>query len=266
MTRVAHGSRSLAGALLLSLFITVPAVPAAESPTAGDLVNRAIEAHGGRAALERYPHLELKGTAESFGRRAGSRSDVVYRERGDGAYRREMTMEFRGRKVTPVEFYDGEVRKRRFTGSWDDLPVDEAAEQATHRLTLLLSVDVARAEALGAATEDDRAVWQVAVPDGEGRAVLSFAQDTGHLVALQYPGTSAAGMGTKEAVERKVYFADLRQVGDLLLPFDVATFEDGSQTGHLRFETIEVLDEFDPVWLRIPDPTRRFIPSEELAF
>jgi len=256
----------LAVATGLALAVLASSSRAQDAPAPRDLVQRAIEAHGGAAALKSYPDLEMKGTSESFGRRAGRRSDIVYRERGDGAYRREMTLEFRGRKFTPVEFYDGEVRKRRFTRGWDDLPVDEAVEGARHRLTLLLDLDTAAAEALGAGTEGDRAVWRVGVPDGDGQAVLSFDQQEGYLVAIEYPGTSAAGMGTKEDVDRKVIHADFRPAGPLVLPFDVATFEDGSPVGHLRFESVEVLESFDPAWLRVPDPTRRFIPSEELAF
>ena len=73
-------------------------------------------------------------------------------------------------------------------------------------------------------------------------------------------------MGTKEEVQRKVVHRDYRKVGALLLPFDVETIEDGKPVSRMRYETIETLESFDPAWLRIPDPTRRYIPSEELAF
>jgi len=243
-----------------------PPAAATDPPSANALIDGAIAAHGGRDALSAYPHLEMTGSYESFGRGAGRRSDLVYRERGDGAYRREITFEFRGRKVTPIEFYDREVVKRRFFRGWDDLPTDEAAEGAAHRLTWLLTLDPSEARVEGAGTEADVAVWSLSVPDGRDRAVLHLAQDDGRLVALEYPGTSAEGMGTKEEVQRKLIYRDHRQVGALLLPFDIEWSEDGQPRARLRFDTIEPLDEFDPAWLRVPDPTRRFIPSEELAF
>jgi hypothetical protein len=249
--------------ILVSVF--APAA-ADDAPTAGELVERAIEVHGGRDALSAFPDLELVGTYESFGRRAGRRSDATFRERADGAYRREVTFEFRGRKMTPVVFYDGEVVKRRFSRGWDDLPTDESAEQAAHRLTFLLTLDLDEAHVEGAGTEDDRPVWSLSVPDGRDRAVLHLAQDDGRLLALEYPGISAEGMGTKEEVRRKVVHRDHRKVGALLLPFDVETIEDGKPVSRMRYETIELLESFDPAWLRIPDPTRRYIPSEELAF
>lgn len=240
---------------------------AQDAPAPAELVTAAIATHGGESAIRDYLDLERSGTMELFGgRMAGRRAEVLTRERADGAYRTETTLEFRGRKFTPIEFYDGEVRKRRMFRGWDDLPVDESRENASHRLGFLLDIDPAEAEAVGPATEADVAVWQISVPDGRDRAVLSFDQESGRLVAMEYPGTSAAGMGTKEEVRRKLVFRDYREVGGLMLPFDIETFEDGSPTARLRYESIERLQAFDPAWLRIPDPTRRFIPSEELAF
>jgi hypothetical protein len=252
-------------AVLIVVFALAP-VAAEETPTASELVERAIAAHGGRDALAAYPNLEMTGTYESFGRMAGRRSDAVYRERADGAYRMEITFEFRGRKVTPIVFYDGEVVKRRFSRGWDDLPVDEATEEAAHRLNYLLTLDPGEARVEGPGTEADVAVWSLSVPDGRDRAVLHLAQDDGRLVSMEYPGTSADGMGTKEEVQRKLVHRDHRKVGALLLPFDVETIEDGQPASRMRYETIELLEKFDPAWLRVPDPTRRFIPSEELAF
>jgi hypothetical protein len=256
-------------ALLFVAAAVLTSLPASatDPPSASDLIDGAIMAHGGRDALSAYPHLEMTGTYESFGRMAGRRSDMIYRERGDGAYRREITFEFRGRKVTPVEFYDREVVKRRFFRGWDDLPTDEAAEGVAHRLTWLLTLDpTTEARVEGEGTEADVAVWSVSVPDGRDRALLHLARDDGRLVALEYPGTSAEGMGTKEEVQRKLIYRDHRLVGALLLPFDIETSEDGQPEARLRFDTIELLGDFDPAWLRVPDPTRRFIPSEELAF
>jgi hypothetical protein len=251
---------------LAVLALAVGTARPTDVPSADDLILRAIAVHGGRDALATYPSLEMRGTYESFGRGAGRRSDLVCRERADGAYRREITFEFRGRKITPIELYDGEVVKRRFFRGWDDLPVDEAAESAAHRLTWLLTLDPAEARVEGQATEADVAVWSVSVPDGRDRAVLHLAQDDGRLVALDYPGTSAEGMGTKEAIRRKLVYRDYRNVDGLLLPFDVESFEDGQPDTRLRYDTVVVLEKFDPAWLRAPDPTRRFIPSEELAF
>jgi hypothetical protein len=254
--------------LALAFVVGAATTPAfsQDAPAAAELLRRAIEAHGGAAALGSLPHLELTGTVESFGRRAGAQSDLLARERADGAYRREVVVDFRGRKTTMIEFYDGETRKRRFRTSWDDLPTVEADEAKAHRLNFLLTIDAAAATVDGAGLEGDRRVWLLSVPDGRGRAVLALDQESGLLLSLAYPGTSAAGMGTKEDVQRKLEFRDHRPVGDLLLPFDVATLEDGSATARVRYATIVRLDAFDPAWLTVPDPTRRFVPPEELAF
>ena len=240
-------------------------VAAAEPPSAKRLLEAAIEAHGGVSALEDFPHLEMEGTVENP-RRPGRRTPVVLRERSDGAYRREITFERRGRKFTPVTFYDGKVVKRRFRTTWDDLPTVEAEEGAAHRLPFLLGVSAADARVEGAGHEGDVDTWRVSVPDGRDRTVLHFAQEGGHVVALEYPGTSAGGMGTKEDVVRKHVYRDFRSVGDVLLPFDVETSEKGSPVSRARHESVRVLDAFDEEWIRVPDPSRRFIPSQELAF
>jgi len=67
-------------------------------------------------------------------------------------------------------------------------------------------------------------------------------------------------------VQRKLIFRDYRRVEDLTLPFDVEVIEKGSPTVRSRYETIVELADFDPDWLRVPDPARRFIPAEELSF
>ena len=250
----------------VAIALVILAGPAA-AQSASDLIDRAIAAHGGRSALASLPDLELRGTSESLtGRSAGRRSDVVWRERADGAYRRESTLEVRGRKVTPVEFFDGSARKRRFGQAWDDLPVDEPREVAAHRLPFLLGAAAADPKLEGETTFADVACWQLSVADGRDRAKLYLAKDDGRAVGIEYPGTSADGMGTRKDVRRTVTWRDHRKVGGLLWPFDVETSEDGTPVSRLRFETITVLGAFDPGWLRVPDPTRRFIPPEELAF
>lgn len=239
----------------------------AAPPSAADVIDRAIAVHGGKAALASYPSLEMKGTTESTsGRGAGRRSDVTIRERSDGAYRRESTFEFRGRKVTPVEFFDGTACKRRFGQTWDDLPIDEAKEGVAHRLPFLLPLAEKDPRVEGEGTEADIACWTISVADGRDRATLSFAQDDGRLLGIDYPATSAEGMGTKKDVRRKLVFRDHRKVGVLMLPFDVESFEDGTPDSRLRLDTVRVLDAFAPAWIRVPDATRRFIPPEELSF
>lgn len=253
-------------ATLVVVILAIAGGPAlADPPSAREILRDAVAAHGGTDALGDYPHLELKGTYENP-RRPGRRSDLVRRERADGAYREEVTFEFRGRKMTPVEFYDGHARKRRFRSGWDDLPVDEAVEEVGHRLPWLLTLRPDDATVEGEAEVGGVPTWRLSVPDGRGRAVLDLARDDGRLVALEYPGTSAAGMGTKEEVSRRLVFRDHRRVGDLLLPFEVEIAEDGSPVAHLRWTSIRELETFDEEWIRVPDPSRRFIPGEELAF
>jgi hypothetical protein len=240
--------------------------PDAAPPAATALVERAIEFHGGRAALSDWPSLELKGQLELTGRAAGRSAEFVGRERGDGAYRRETTFDFRGSKITTTEIFDRSTCKRRFRSGWDALPLDEAREEAEHRVPFLLQAAERKPTVVGPGTEGETVVWYVDVPDGRGTARLGLAQDDGRLVSLEFPGTKAEGLGVKEDVTKRVVFRDPRPVGRVRLAFDEERFSDGTPDGRLRLASVTVLPAFDSAWLAVPEAADRFVPSEELAY
>jgi len=239
--------------------------PAAEVPDASALLERAIEFHGGREALASLPDVKAVGIYEPGGWLAGRTLDAVVYDKADGSRRVEVDFEFGGRKGTWVEIYDGATCKRRSRGTWDDIPVDQNRERAAHRLPILLEVLGRSPEVAGEGNEAGSAVWLVTFPDGRDRAVLSLAKQDGHVVAIEYPGTSAQGMGTEKEVRRKLVFRAFRETGGVMLPTDIEVLEDGSFNERWRFERLETIRDWDDEWLRIPDPRRRFIPSEEQA-
>ena len=251
-------------ALLVTL---VSGVTLAQSPDPKALLEKAIAFHGGKAALAALPDVKQTGTIETPGRSAGRARDFVAYERGDGGRRTEVTFEFRGRQVTAIEIYDGKMCKQRFGSGWDELPLDENRERAAHRLDLLLRA-LDRAPSLtGEGTEAGAPVWQVAIDDGpRGKATLSLAKDDGRLVAIEYPGTEAEGMGTKKEVTRKVVYHAFQPVGAVKLPSDIEMVKDGTFDGRMRFERMEAVPDWDDGWLQVPDSRRRFIPSDELAY
>ncbi|HEX5042034.1 MAG TPA: hypothetical protein VFV75_03960 [Candidatus Polarisedimenticolaceae bacterium] len=245
----------------------VSSVALAQSPDPKVLLEKAIAFHGGKDALASLPDVKQTGTIETAGRSAGRARDFAAYERGDGGRRTEVTFDFRGRQVTAIEIYDGKMCKQRFGSGWDELPLDENRERAAHRIDLLLRA-LDRAPSLaGDGIEAGVPVWQVSIDDGpRGKATLSLAKDDGRLVAIEYPGTEAEGMGTKKEVRRKVVHHGFQQVGALKLPSDIEMVKDGTFDGRLRFERIEAIADWDDGWLQVPDPRRRFIPSDELAF
>lgn len=259
-------SATLRGPAAVAIVLTLGLAAHAESPDAVDLLNKAIGYHGGRAAIEAMPHVKAKGTLEPGGWLAGRTLDLVAYERADGARRTEVTFEFRGRKGTSIELYDGVMCKRRFSSSWDDLPLDENRERVAHRISILVDALAKSPETLGDGREADVDVWRVEIPDGRGTAVLSLAKDDGRLVALEYPGIQAEGMGTKKEVQKKIVHREFKRVGGVALPSDIEILVDGTFDARLRFETMEPIKSWDDDWLRVPDPTRRFVPPEELAY
>lgn len=266
---VVPGSISLAwhvvGTCVLLLCLQVVSSAMAQTPDAKSVLERAIAYHGGRAALQALPDVKLTATLELGGRFAGRSVDAVFYDRGDGGQRSEVTFEFRGRKITAVTMYDGEMCKRRFRTTWDDMPLDENRERAAHRLPFLLDALERNPVLVGAGTEAGIDVWQVEVPDGRGKALLSFAQDDGHWVALEYPGTKAEGMGTKEEVTRKLVFHADHDVGGVKMPSDTEQLENGSFVSRIHVQSAEIIADWDDAWLQVPDPRKRYIPNEELA-
>jgi hypothetical protein len=252
---------------LLLLVLMGGVLVATEGPDPRSLLEQSITFHGGKAALQSLPHVKGTGTIELAGRTAGRARDYVEYQRADGGRRSETSFEFRGRQITAVEIYDGKMCKRSTGGGWDDLPLDENRERAAHRIDLLLRALSASPTLAGEADELGVAAWRVAMDDGAGgKAVLSLAKDDARLLAIEYPATEAEGMGTKKAVTRKVLHHALLRVGNVQLPSDVEVLRDGSFESRMRFERLEPLPRWEEDWLRVPDPRRRFIPSEELAY
>lgn len=255
-------------AMLVLVTATVATVGAGMPTLAADpvkLIERAIETHGGAATLRSLPSFKATGRLEPGGRATGRSYDATIYERSDGARRSEVVFDFRGRKVTSVEVYDGRVCKRRTSSGWDDLPRDEQLERVAHRIDFLLAA-LERAPTLeGEASEGGVTVWRVSVPDGRGRALLSLAVDDGRLVALEYPGTEAEGMGVKKEVVWKIFYHAFETVAGALLPTDIEIFKDGSFDSRWRFDRVEAVATWNEEWLEFTGSGRRFIPTEELA-
>jgi hypothetical protein len=254
-----------AGWAILVALAAAPVAAGAAAPDPRALLEASIARHGGRAALEAMANFKAVGTLEPGGRWAGRTLDAVVYERADGGRRTEVTFEFRGRKGTFIEIYDGVMCKQRFSTSWDDLPLDENRERVENRVSVLLSAADRSPTLAGEGTEAGVEVWRVALAGEKGTTTLSVAKDDDRLIAVEYPGTEAEGMGTKKEVVRKVVHHAFRAVGGVVLPTDIEIFKDGSLDGRWRYETVEEIREWDDEWLRVPDPRRRFIPPEELA-
>lgn len=255
--------RAMTSVLVAFALVSLAAGPAA--PDAGTLIETSITRHGGRAALEAMANFKAVGSLEPGGRWAGRTLEAVVYERADGGRRTEITFEFRGRKGTSIEIYDGAMCKRRFSTSWDDLPLDENRERVENRVSVLLSARDRSPEMVGEGTDAGVEVWRVALAGEKGKTVLALAKDDGRLIAVEYPGTEAEGMGTKKEVLRKIVHHAFRSVGRVVLPTDIEVLKDGSLDGRWRYDTVEEIREWDDEWLRVPDPRRRFIPPEELA-
>jgi hypothetical protein len=251
--------------LALAALLLSGTLGAADAPEPKGLLERSIAFHGGEAALRALPHVKGTGTVEVPGRGGNRTRDFVAYDRADGGRRAETSFEFRGRQITAIEIYDGKMCKQRFGSNWDDLPLDENRERVAHRLDVLLRAAGSAPSLAGEGTETGVPVWRVQFDDGNGKAVLSLAQDDARLLAIEYPATEAEGMGTKKAVTRKIVHHAFQKLGAVQLPSDLEILKDGSFEARYRFERLEAVPHWDDDWLRVPDPRRRFIPSDEFA-
>lgn len=118
------------------------------------------------------------------------------------------------------EVLSGETSRRASGGEeWaGDVSVHRALVRARYREPLALLAVRTQPEFVAVALEpaelDGRAVERVAVAYGGATSTLFIAADSAHILAVEYRGRGATGMGTL-----RLSYADFRPVSGLILPW-----------------------------------------------
>ncbi len=219
-----------------------PAAPApapSAEPSPQDILRRYAEALGGYDALEAIHDTITTGrTRRLLMNQVWVDGRVVHYDIGVSRLRHETTYMLGGNSSRVITFYDGTSGWVFGNGRIVDMTSDqlsgvraelEALEQLTQR-NGWLSADL---RAGGAETLDGKRLLVVLTRDRLGlERRWSFDPETGLLARMVYREPASG-----QTVEKRI--ADYRRVGEVLQPFSVASYRNGSQIDATQVESIE---------------------------
>lgn len=217
------------------------AASAAGQDAPAEVVKKAVTAHGGEAALKKYPAgtSKLSGKVHSAGGELPFTGDLAFAT--PGKVRLEMVVALPGDKVTLLQVVNGDKAKQTENGKATDLTPavrDELKESALiHELSLLAPLlDPAKytltAEKDQAVDGKDYAVVAVKAK-GLKETRLLFDKKTGLLAGMRRQGLGPDG----KTVDELTTFADYRAVEGVQVPMASKVQHDGKP-----FLTILVAD------------------------
>jgi hypothetical protein len=214
-----------------------------------DLVKRAVEAHGGLAALKKYPagtsriggKVIIEGKEFPF---TGSLAFMI-----PGKVRMEMTVEAAGQKATLLQVVNGDKVRQTENGVPSKL---DAAMQAELRESAVIQemsllyplLDAGRYTLVADkdATIDGREAAAVVVKaQGLKDTRLFFDKKTGLLVGMQRQGLSP----TQRKVDELTTFSDYKTVGGMVVPMTSKVSHDGKpflEIGVTDYKPLEAVE------------------------
>jgi hypothetical protein len=228
----------------LALAVLVPAARGQDDAKA--IVEKAIQAHGGAAALDKYKagRIKSKGVVSVAGMEITVAGTSVYQLPDKS--KSQMEMETMGQKIAVVQLVTGDKVTMSLNGmKRDDLPEAQLAEmkvplylQTVYQLTPLLKEPFAL-KALGESKFQDRPVLGVQVSSkGQKDVKLYFDKESGLLVRLERTGLDPQSL---EESPLEQVFSDYKDFGGIKRPVKTTVLQGGK-----KFLESEVL-EFKPL-------------------
>jgi zinc protease len=209
-------------------------VGAAEAPSVARILDRYIEATGGRAALEKLKSRVMKGTVEVTALGASGQFEV----RAKAPNRQVSKIEFGGFGVLR-EGFDG-------TNAWTAVPglgvrLKTGGELDRTRRTMVFPRELKLAEAYeklevkGAAKVGTAEVWIVEASPKEGQPDrLYFDQKTGFLLREESAVESAVG-----EMKFQIDFDDYREVDGVKVPFSIRVPQPAEMGFHIKIAEVK---------------------------
>jgi hypothetical protein len=236
---------------LLPLTLALALAPAAHAQDdTRAIIERAVQAHGGAAALDKYPagRVRSKGTIRIQSAEIPFTSQLVYQMPNRIRSTVEVMAAGGRRDVTSVQ--NGDKAAMFVGGLAQHVPPAQAEEmkvalyvQNVTRLTPLLKDGRFKLAAAGEKAIDGRPTAGVRVSsDGQKDVRLYFDRGTGLLAAVERPGFDAQGKPTDQL---EVY-SDYRGTGGLKHPGKTVILQSGKP--YVESETVEFqpLEKVDP--------------------
>ena len=232
--------------LILALSLAVPAA-AQDAPKA--VIEKAVAAHGGAAALDKYPGQKttLKGTITAQGMEI-ELAGTILRAYPDKE-KTTATLNVAGMELPLVAVTNGKATSLTIGGQAQPLDDDRKAESLfgayttnLTRLTPLLNDKAYTLKAGPGAAVAGRPAVAVVVEHADFKPVtLYFDKETGRLVKATRTGKDQDG----QDAERESLFADYKAVNGVQLPHTLTSSVGGKPLSKFTVEKYELLEKVD---------------------
>jgi hypothetical protein len=228
------------------------------------VVKKAIEAHGGADALNKYKagRFNMKGQIPVMGTETEFTGDIAYAIPGKAKV--NIYLEVMGMKVTVSQILNGDKAKRSvkvgdMTVPAGDEDKDEnkvsAANQEAERLTPLL--DAKRFTVKSGGEEDvngKKADVVIATPKSVDKELkFYFDKESGLMVKAAHRGMAAGENGARSEVLQERYLSDYKKVNGIQVPMKVVLHHDGKKFMTANMSDYEILEKIDDKEFAIED-------------
>lgn len=227
---------------------------AAGQDEAAAVVKKAIEAHGGAAALAKARTAKTTGT----GTLTVSGLDIAFTATSvyqlPDRYKAEIAGEVTGLKLTALQVVNGKKVKVKTTLGGQPQPVDEKLKEETLQAALLQDVTTLTPLAEGgkytiksdkdADLPGGKAAVVVVTGTGLRDTKLYFDRTTGRLVKTERKALTAGPTGPVQVTEETV-LSDFKPVDKAVLPMKTVTTHDGKKFMTLTVTEWKLLETVD---------------------
>jgi len=211
---------------LLAMIFVAGSSAARDKPE--DVVKKAITAHGGEAALKKFPAGTSKITGAVVEPKLPFTGSMAFSV--PGKVRVEMVFEVAGQKAATVQVINGDKVSQTENGKASKLTVaaeDELRESATIQEMALLFPLLEKKYALTAGkdeTIDEKECATIVVKaKGLKETTLAFDKKTGYLAAMKRKGLNP----TQQVVDELTTFSDFKTIEGLVVPMKSKVAHDG---------------------------------------
>lgn len=234
--------------------LVLAAVPAVAQDAAVATVKKAIDAHGGTAALNKSKTARAK--TEGTMSLPGGVGEVKFISAAVYAlpdkFKLEMAAEVRGLKMTALQVVNGTAVKVKTTMGGVEQTTDEKAVKET-----LQAVQLQEITTLTPLVVEGSKYTLKAEPDADGKAVvlvsgngardvkLYFDKTTGLLNKTVRKALATSEKGIIEVTEEST-LSDFKKTGDALLPTKVVVLHDGKKFMDVTITETKFADKIEP--------------------
>jgi outer membrane lipoprotein-sorting protein len=223
---------------------------------AEDVVKKAIDAHGGADALNKYKggRFQMKGELPIMGKDTEFTADAAYAVPGKAKI--NIYLEVMGMKVTVSQVMNGDKFKRTVKVGDMTVPAGEedkeeikvnAAMQEVERLVTLLD---AKRFTIKAGGEEDvngkKAAVVVVTPKSVDKDIkLYFDKTSGMLVKASHRGAVQGEDGASSEKLQERYPTDYKKVNGVQIPMKIEVHHDGKKFMTATVSDYELLEKID---------------------